>query len=144
MVERIPICPLPTESSYYRVTRWITGLPASTRTTKLLRCANLPPLNIWLDYLTTKYAIRILFTAEDHGIRPLPLFDISAAKRPGLHRVLSFVSEYRLDKLEQRSLESPMAIDPVRIHLQKPKNEKEKAEANNIRHGYHPYKQEIT
>jgi hypothetical protein len=41
----------PLEMVYHKIARWITGLPPSTRITKLLRCAHLPPLNIWLDLI---------------------------------------------------------------------------------------------
>jgi hypothetical protein len=40
----------PLQFAYHRIARWITGLPPSTRITKLLHRANLAPLDIWLDY----------------------------------------------------------------------------------------------
>jgi hypothetical protein len=48
-------CPL--AAGYCKVARWITGLSTSTRVTKLLRCAHLPPLEAWLDFISTSYAI---------------------------------------------------------------------------------------
>jgi hypothetical protein len=45
------------QTTYNAAARWITGLPANTRIPKLLVCANLPPLEIYLNYLSTKYAI---------------------------------------------------------------------------------------
>lgn len=57
---------------YHRIARWITGLPPNTRTTKLLTCANLPPLNLYLDYLSTRYAIRLHFLPKTHALHPLP------------------------------------------------------------------------
>jgi Na+-translocating ferredoxin:NAD+ oxidoreductase RnfA subunit len=54
----------PLKLAYHRIVRWIIGLPPSTRVTKLLRCANLPPLDIWLDYLTTRYAILLIFSTS--------------------------------------------------------------------------------
>jgi hypothetical protein len=58
----------PISVAYNTFARWITGLPKSTNTTKLLTCAYLPPLNIFLDYLSRRYAIRICFLPETHVI----------------------------------------------------------------------------
>jgi hypothetical protein len=35
--------------------------------------------------------------AYDHGLRPLPAYDISLSKLPGLHRILSFVNLFISD-----------------------------------------------
>jgi hypothetical protein len=53
----------PLELGYNRICRWIAGPPPSTRIIKLLRCAHLPPLNIWLDLVSTQYAIRLFVMA---------------------------------------------------------------------------------
>jgi hypothetical protein len=79
----------PLAAGYHKVARWITGLSTSTRVTKLLRCAHLPPLEAWLDFISTSYAIRTLFTSDLHGLKPLPYYDVTKAKQPGIHRVLS-------------------------------------------------------
>jgi hypothetical protein len=60
------------ENTYYMMARWITGLPMSTRITKLLYCAHLPPIDLWLDLITTNYAIRLISLPESHNLRPLP------------------------------------------------------------------------
>jgi hypothetical protein len=54
--------------TYNSLARWITGLPPSTRVAKHLTCARLPPLDIYLDYLSNKYAIRLLFLPPDHAL----------------------------------------------------------------------------
>jgi hypothetical protein len=70
----------PLQITYNSLARWITGLPSSTRVAKYLTCARLPPLDIYLDYLANKYAIRLLFLPPDHALdfppvesRPLPI-----------------------------------------------------------------------
>jgi ribonuclease HI len=116
----------PLQLAYHRIARWITGLPPSTRITKLLRCANLPPLDIWLDYLTTRYAISLIFSHPDHGVRPLPDLDPRRANRPGPQRILSFVSDYLSCNLEVRSAENPYEILTTRVHISKPTDDKGK------------------
>jgi hypothetical protein len=60
------LCPL--QITYNSLARWITGLPSSTRVAKYLTCARLPPLDIYLDYLSNKYTIRLLFLPPDHAL----------------------------------------------------------------------------
>jgi ribonuclease HI len=59
--------------TYSSLARWIKGLPSSTRVEKHLTCARLPPLDIYLDYLSNKYVIRLLFLPQDHALDFLPL-----------------------------------------------------------------------
>jgi ribonuclease HI len=122
----------PLEMAYHKIARWITGLPPSTRITKLLRCAHLPPLNIWLDLISTKYAIRLITLPNDHGLYPIPIFQPTQASLAGPHRLLSFVSQYLGDRIERRSDYNPINIDPIQIHFQKPKDEDEKHETRRI------------
>jgi hypothetical protein len=84
----------PLEIGYNRICRWITGLPPSTRIIKLLRCAHLPPLNVWLDLISTQYAIRLITLLNDHGLYPIPKYQHTLSSKPGFHRIISFVSEY--------------------------------------------------
>jgi hypothetical protein len=112
--------------AYHRIARWITGLPPSARVTKLLRCANLSPLDIWLDYLTTRYAISLIFSHPDHGGRPLPDIDPRRANRLGPQRILSFVSDYLSCNPEVRSAENRYEILTTRVHISKPTDDKGK------------------
>jgi hypothetical protein len=118
--------------AYHKIARWITGLPPSTRITKLLRCAYLPPLNIWLHLISTKYAIHLITLPNDHGLYPIPIFQPTQASLAGLHRLLSFVSQYLGDRIERRSDYNPINIDPIQIHFQKPNDEDEKHKTRRI------------
>jgi hypothetical protein len=51
----------PLENEYHKIARWITGLPPSTKISKLLYCAHLPQIDAWLDYITEIYAVRLIF-----------------------------------------------------------------------------------
>jgi hypothetical protein len=63
----------PLQITFHSLARWITGLPPSTRVAKHLTYAILPPLDIYLDYLSNKYAIRLLFLPPDHALDFLQL-----------------------------------------------------------------------
>jgi hypothetical protein len=82
----------PLEMAYHKIARWITVLPPSTRITKLLQCARLPPPNIWLDLISTKYAIRLITLPNDHGLYPILIFQPTQESLAGPHWFLSFVS----------------------------------------------------
>jgi hypothetical protein len=71
----------PLQITYNSLARWITGLPSSTRVAKHLTCARLPPLDIYLDYLSNKYAIRLLFLPPDHAL-DFPPPDLNNPKPP--------------------------------------------------------------
>jgi ribonuclease HI len=126
----------PLENTYNRIARWITGLPRTTRISKLLRCAHLPPLNLWLDYITRNYAIRLITLPADHSLRPLPTFDPSRTSVAGPHRILSFVSEYLDDRLEDRTHKSLVSITPLIIHHKKPQSDDEKKAAVKTHRGW--------
>jgi ribonuclease HI len=64
----------PIRMTYNAAARWITGLPMSTSTVKLLTVAQLPPLAAYLDYLTLRYAIRLRFLPADHVLAPNPAY----------------------------------------------------------------------
>jgi hypothetical protein len=64
----------PIRITYHAAARWITGLPMSTSTVKLLTVAQLPPLAAYLDYLTLRYATRLRFLAADHVLAPNPAY----------------------------------------------------------------------
>jgi hypothetical protein len=75
----------PLEIGYNRICQWITGLPPSTRITKLLRCAHLPPLNVWLDLISTQHAIRLITLPNDHSRYPIPKYQSALSSNPGFH-----------------------------------------------------------
>jgi hypothetical protein len=62
----------PLATSYHSAIRWANGLPPSTRISNLLTCTHLLPLNVYLDYLSTKFAIRLLFLPVRHSLTGIP------------------------------------------------------------------------
>jgi hypothetical protein len=73
----------PLSVTYHSMARWITGLPPSMRICNLLTCAYLPPLNIYLDYLSSKFAIRLLFLLAGYSLSGLPLTPHCPSSAPG-------------------------------------------------------------
>jgi ribonuclease HI len=108
--------------TYNRIARWITGLPPSTGITKLLSCAGLPPLTLFMDYLSTNYAIRLCFLPKSHILgRPLPN-DRRQPYLPGLPRLHSFIKDMITSTLENRQTTSHGSIPTIIIpHLSKDK-----------------------
>jgi hypothetical protein len=109
----------PLAAGYHKVAQWITGLSAFTHVIKLLRSAHLPPLEAWLDFISTSYAIRTLFTSDLHGLKPLPDYDKTKAKQPGIRRALSFVADILNDRLENRSTCYSLNIPKILVHNDK-------------------------
>jgi ribonuclease HI len=70
----------PIRMTYHAAARWITGLPMSTSTVKLLTVAQLPPLVAYLDYLTLRYAIRLRFLPADHVLAPRAAYSGNAPR----------------------------------------------------------------
>jgi hypothetical protein len=57
----------PLAAGYHKVA-WGLQAYLPLLVTKLLRCAHLPPLEAWLDFISTSYAIRTLFTSDFHRL----------------------------------------------------------------------------
>ena len=102
----------PLELTYNTLARWVTGLPKTTAIPKLLAAAHLPPLSAYLDYLSTRYAIRLHFLPESHPfrslIKPPPPGGRSPIVQnyPSLNRILGFADEMvGKSVLEDRSSE---------------------------------------
>jgi ribonuclease HI len=118
-------------AAYHRIARWITGLPMSTKISKLLTAAQLPPLDAYLDYLSMRYAIRVRFLPADHILADSPEYIRGKPKPelPSRHRLDSLISHLTVGKLEDRStpvdtsipwIESPHRdkhTDPTGIHV---------------------------
>jgi ribonuclease HI len=64
----------------------------STRISKLLTAAQLPPMDAYLDYLSMRYAIRLRFLPDDHILADQPAYIRGKPK-------LNFPSKHRLDDL---------------------------------------------
>jgi hypothetical protein len=112
------------QTTHNAAARWITGLPANTRISKLLICANLPPLEIYLNYLSTRYAIRLLFLPMNHPLSNKPKEDKNAQHLPGLQRVMSFISGWTLMRNENRLPEGYYQINQLQplIYMEKSKD----------------------
>ena len=102
----------PLEVTYNMSARWITGLPPTTAIPKLLAAAHLPPLGLYLDYLSTRYAIRLHFLPVGHPLRllitPPPVTGRERPNRiyPSINRVLSFTDGFVEGTLEDCSTEN--------------------------------------
>jgi hypothetical protein len=106
--------------------RWITGLPKNTRTDKLLQCAYLPHLHIFLDYLSRKYAVRTLFLPDSHILFPSPTPIPNAEILPGIHRIRTFTHDMAHFRLENRQNTYTGSIQKYcrTIHLDRKKQAK--------------------
>jgi len=95
----------PLATSYHVMARWVTGLPPSTRIATLLTCANLPPLQLLLDYLSRRYAIRSLFLLDHHPfttVKILPLPNHPELPRlQRLHKLLEGIPSLRKNTLKK-------------------------------------------
>jgi ribonuclease HI len=92
--------------AYNAVARWITGLPLNTRTTHLITLAHLPPMEIYLDYLSLRYAIRLHFLPAHHALGPPRDEPGTHTNLPGLHRLHNLSRHLVQGKLEDRTATS--------------------------------------
>jgi hypothetical protein len=95
---------LPLFIAYHNAARWVTGLPPSTRITPLLTCTHLPPLNVYLDYLSTKYAIRRLVLPARHSLAGLLLMPHCPTSAPGTSHLKNLIKYLITGKLEDRTV----------------------------------------
>jgi ribonuclease HI len=93
----------PLKLTYNAVARWITGLPLNTRTTNLITLAQLPPMEVYLDYLSLRYAIRLHFLPTHHGLGPPHDQPKTHPHLPGLHRLYNLSRHLIQGKLEDRT-----------------------------------------
>jgi hypothetical protein len=93
----------PLATAYHSAVRWATGLPPSTRISNLLTCAHLPPLNAYLDYLSTKFAIRLLFLPAGHSLAGIPTTPNCPTSAPGTSRLRDLIKHLTTGNLENRA-----------------------------------------
>jgi hypothetical protein len=93
----------PLTTAYYSTARWATGLPPSTRISNLLTCTHLPPLHTYLDYLATKFAIRLLFLPTGHSLAGHPTTPDCPVSAPGTSRLHDLIKHVITSNLENRS-----------------------------------------
>jgi ribonuclease HI len=89
---------------YNTAARCATGLPPSTQITHLLTCAHLPPLNTYLDYLSARYTIRLLFLHARHSLSGLPTTPHCPISAPGTSRLKDLIKHLTTGRLEDRSV----------------------------------------
>jgi hypothetical protein len=95
----------PLQITYNSLARWITGLPPRTGVAKHLTCARIPLLDIYLDYLSNKYAIRLLFLPPDHALDfPPPDLNNPKPPYPISTKLFKQISHLAIEPVEPRSL----------------------------------------
>ena len=97
------------EPVYHRALWWASGLPAYVAIRKLLRLTRMPPLGCMLNLLSARYAIRLLFTPDNHPLRKYhgltsrtiqqPWLDsrstqTTGTRYPSLNHPLALISRY--------------------------------------------------
>jgi hypothetical protein len=93
----------PLATACHSAARWATGLPPSTTISNLLTCTHLPPLHVYLDYLSTRLAIRLLFLPAKHSLAGIPTTPNCPASAPGTSRLCDLVKHLIAGSLENRS-----------------------------------------
>jgi ribonuclease HI len=103
------------ETTYNRIARWITGLPMSTRISKLLTAAQLPPMDAYLDYLSMRYAIRLRFLPDDHILADQPAYIRGKPKLnfPSKHHLDSIIAHLTVENLEDRYCHTEASIPRI-------------------------------
>jgi ribonuclease HI len=102
----------PLATAYHSAARWATSLPPSTRISNLLMCAHLPLLIIYLDYLLTKFAIRLLFLPTGHSLTGIPATPNCPTSAPRTSRLCDLIKHLTTGNLENR------ATTPIMFSLQ--------------------------
>lgn len=99
----------PLKVVYHKVARWITGIRNPTApVSKLLAAAQLPPMNLYLDYMSARYAVRLHFLEEGHELDKLVTPPPPAGtprphiNLPSINRLLSFTDPMIDGPLEDR------------------------------------------
>jgi ribonuclease HI len=93
----------PLAAAYHSTARWATGLPPSTRISNILTCAHLPPRHVYLDYLSTRFAIRLLFLPAGHSLAGIPTTPNYPPLAPGTSRLHDLIKHLIADNIENCS-----------------------------------------
>jgi ribonuclease HI len=114
---------------YHTAARWVTGLHYTSRITKLLTAACLPPLHLFLDYLSQLYAVRTCFLPEGHILTSTPVPQVPSAKRAvsGRHYLQSLISNFVFHPLENRSSSTTGYISSLIKPIHNTKSDVEKS-----------------
>jgi ribonuclease HI len=102
----------PLATAYHSAIRWATSLLPSTRISNLLICAHLLLLNIYLNYLSTKFAIRLLFLTARHSLAGIPTTPNCPTLAPRISRLCDLIKHLTTSKLENQ------ATIPITFSLQ--------------------------
>jgi ribonuclease HI len=102
----------PLATAYHSAARWATGLPPSTRISNLLTCIHLLPLQIYLDYLSAKFGIRLLFLPAGHSLASIPTTPNCPASAPGTSRLCDLIKHLITGNLENCS------VTPITFSIQ--------------------------
>jgi ribonuclease HI len=125
----------PLKSVYHKIARWITGIRNPTAPiSKLLAAAQLPPMHLYLDYLSARYAVRLHFLEEGHVltnlVTPPPQANRSRAHTnlPSINRLLTYTDPMIDGPLEDRRTEAegrPVIQSAGPVHRDKDKKARE-------------------
>jgi len=88
------------KTTYNAVARWITGLPFNTRITNLIMLAHLAPIEVYLDYLSLCFAIRLHFLPACHATGPPRQHPHTRQDLPDLHHLYNLSKHLIMGKLE--------------------------------------------
>jgi hypothetical protein len=114
------------ERPYLRVAQWITGLPLTTSTAKLRRCAHLPQLQVLLDFVSAKYVSDVRFDYSSRNLVHL-LPDQPYQTRYGFCRSLHPTAALSAEPMEQKSPIQKFSIPLTQSTFKRPKNKEEAA-----------------
>jgi hypothetical protein len=99
----------PLATAYHSAARWATGLPPSTRISNLLMCTHLLLLHVYLDYLSTKLDIRLLFLPTGHSLTGIPTTPNCPASAPRTSRLCNLIKHLITSNLENHAT-TPIAF----------------------------------
>jgi ribonuclease HI len=102
----------PLATAYHSAARWATSLIPSIRISNLLACTHLPLLNVYLNYLSTKYAIRLLFLPAEHSLTGIPTTPNCPTSVPRISQLRNLIKHLTTGKLEN------WATTPITFSLQ--------------------------
>jgi ribonuclease HI len=99
----------PLAIAYHSTARWATSLPPSTRISNLLMCIHLPPLHVYLDYLSTIFAIRLLFVPTIYSLAGIPTIPNCPVLAPGTSQLHDLIKHLITGNLENHAT-TPIAF----------------------------------